>query len=100
MDDFFLFTVVMRGAVTGVSDFLPRNVRRLCNSTCTLAAGDYLDAEMIDCDGDTSFVWVGFFILTSLLKFERAIHPFISSYKISCFRNRVCKNHLKDCSFA
>lgn len=58
MDDFFLPAVVVRGAVTDVFDFLTRNVRRLCDSTCTLATGDYLNAEMIDCDGDSSFVWV------------------------------------------
>ena len=92
MDDFFLPAVVVRGAVTGTSDLLSRNVRRLCDCACTLAACDYLDAEMIDCDGDTSLVWFRFFILTSLLKFERVIHPFISSYKISCFRNWICKN--------
>ena len=60
MDDFFLPAVVVRGAVTGVFNLLARNVRRLCDSTCTLAAGDYLDAEMIDCDGDTSLVWFRF----------------------------------------
>lgn len=58
MDDFFLFTIVMRDAITGVFNLLARNVRRLCDSTCTIAAGDYLDAEMIDCDGDSSFALV------------------------------------------